>query len=63
MLAAEFPGQLDVVYEGVGGDLFRAALANLAPNGRLLSVGYISVCPLHPCRAAACIRPAVCLTE
>ena len=45
MLRAEFPGQLDVVYEGVGGDLFRAALANLSPSGRLLSVGYISVRP------------------
>ncbi len=43
MLDAEFPGRLDVVYEGVGGDLFRAALANLSPTGRLLSVGYISV--------------------
>ena len=30
---------------GVGGDLFRAALANLSPRGRLLSVGYISVRP------------------
>lgn len=44
MLDAEVPGRLDVVYEGVGGDLFRAALANLSPSGRLLSVGYISVC-------------------
>jgi len=43
VLDAEFPGRLDVVYEGVGGDLFRAALANLSPTGRLLSVGYISV--------------------
>ena len=57
VLNAEFPGQLDVVYEGVGGDLFRAALANLSPSGRLLSVGYISVCPLQPCGAAACSGP------
>ncbi|KAK9842071.1 hypothetical protein WJX81_007136 [Elliptochloris bilobata] len=45
VLDAEFPGQLDVVYEGVGGELFRAALGNLSPSGRLLSVGYISEYP------------------
>lgn len=64
VLDAEFPGQLDVVYEGVGGDLFRAALANLSPAGRLLSVGYISVCPpaaprsssLRKSQLSACFR-------
>ncbi len=45
VLDAEFGGRLDVVYEGVGGGLFRAALANLSPTGRLLSVGYISARP------------------
>ena len=52
VLDAEFGGHLDVVYEGVGGALFRAALANLSPSGRLLSVGYISVRP----RAAPPLR-------
>ena len=56
MLDAEFPGQLDVVYEGVGGDLFRAALANLSPRGRLLAVGYISVRPPQPRLVQAACR-------
>ena len=63
MLDAEFPGKLDVVYEGVGGNLFRAALANLSPGGRLLSVGYISVSPLQPRGAAACTSPASYLLD
>ena len=61
MLAAEFPGQLDVVYEGVGGDLFRAALANLSPGGRLLSVGYISVCPPAAPRSSSLHQPSYLL--
>ena len=45
VLKKEFPGGVDLVYEGVGGDMFKAALDNLAPNGRLLVVGYISQYP------------------
>ncbi len=34
------PGGLDVVYEGVGGDLQKVMLSNLGPKGRLLQVRY-----------------------
>ncbi|KAG2427481.1 hypothetical protein HXX76_012414 [Chlamydomonas incerta] len=40
-----FPTGVDVVYEGVGGQLRQAALRCLAPGGRLLQVGYISEYP------------------
>lgn len=36
---------IDVAYEGVGGPLRDAVLDNLAQNGRLLVVGYISEYP------------------
>ena len=42
MLAAEYPDGMDVIYEGVGGAMQRAAYASLAPGGRMLVVGYIS---------------------
>lgn len=45
VLANEFPQQIDVAYEGVGGKLRDAVLANLSPNGRVLAVGYISEYP------------------
>ena len=45
VLQAEFPAGIDLVYEGVGGAMQTAALRNLAPNGRLLVVGYISEYP------------------
>lgn len=37
-LARLCPGGVDVVYEGVGGDIRRALLRALAPGGRLVQV-------------------------
>ena len=45
MLSREFPQQIDIAYEGVGGELREAVLDNLSPKGCLLSVGYISEYP------------------
>lgn len=39
------PDGLDVVYEGVGGDLRKTILPFLKPDGRMLCVGYISQYP------------------
>lgn len=39
---------LDVVLEGVGGELLQTALDFLAPDGRLLQIGYISEYPHNP---------------
>mmetsp|Transcript_109372 Transcript_109372/g.193760 ORF Transcript_109372/g.193760 Transcript_109372/m.193760 type:complete len:417 (-) Transcript_109372:158-1408(-) len=45
VLATEFPEGLDLVYEGVGGQLHSTALAHLKEGGRQLQVGYISHYP------------------
>ena len=45
MLSREYPKQIDIAYEGVGGELREAVLDNLSPTGCLLSVGYISEYP------------------
>jgi len=45
VLAAEYPGGVDVAYEGVGGALLGAVCANLKPEGRVLIVGSISQYP------------------
>lgn len=42
------PNGLDAVLEGVGGKMLQIALENLAPEGRLLQVGYISEYPHNP---------------
>lgn len=42
VLANEYPEELDVVIESVGGSLFDAAVDNLAIRGRLVVNGYIS---------------------
>jgi NADPH-dependent curcumin reductase CurA len=39
VLRAEYPRGVDVVYEGVGGAMFEAAVENLADRGRLLVIG------------------------
>lgn len=52
VLRREYPGGVDVAYEGVGGAMQRAALESLADGGRLLVVGYISEYP-HAAAAAA----------
>lgn len=45
MLSKEYNKQIDIAYEGVGGPLRDAVLANLAPAGQVLAVGYISEYP------------------
>ena len=56
VLAEEYPDGIDVAYEGVGGLMFEAALANMARGGRLMVAGYISSYP-HT-YAAAPPRPS-----
>jgi len=45
VLRGDFGGQIDVAYEGVGGELQQTAWECLAPGGRMLVVGYISEYP------------------
>lgn len=45
VLSREYPAGLDVAYEGVGGDIFVAAMNALKPRGRMLVLGYISQYP------------------
>jgi len=40
ILEDEYPGGLDYVIDGVGGDIFKIAYDNLADNGRLMIIGY-----------------------
>lgn len=42
MLRKEYPNGVDVVYESIGGAVFDLAVNNLAQQGRLLVVGFIS---------------------
>mmetsp|Transcript_28821 Transcript_28821/g.73503 ORF Transcript_28821/g.73503 Transcript_28821/m.73503 type:complete len:670 (-) Transcript_28821:412-2421(-) len=42
VLKKEYPHGVDVVYEGVGGDMFTASLNALAPRGRLIIIGMMS---------------------
>lgn len=42
------PNGIDAVLEGVGGTMLQTALDNLAPEGRLLQIGYISEYPHNP---------------
>ena len=39
VLRKEYPRGIDVVYESVGGDMFKAALDGLADRGRLIVIG------------------------
>merc|ERR1712091_621933 len=41
VLQAEFRDGLDLVYDGVGGSMFDAAVKNLAPKGKCLVIGMI----------------------
>lgn len=45
VLRNEYGRMIDIAYEGVGGKMQALAWENLAPGGRLLSVGYISQYP------------------
>ena len=41
VLKEEYPRGVDVVYEGVGGDIFNTCVKNLATKGRLVTIGFI----------------------
>jgi len=45
------PSGVDVILEGVGGEMLQTALNALAPKGRLLQIGYFSEYPHNPNRA------------
>ena len=42
VLRKEYPAGVDVVYEGVGGEMFNTCVKNLAVGGRLIIIGFIS---------------------
>jgi NADPH-dependent curcumin reductase CurA len=42
VLKAEYPKGVDIVFEGVGGEMYDTALKSLAVKGRLLVIGSIS---------------------
>ena len=42
MLKKEFPKGLDVIYESVGGDMFKTCLGALGQKGRLVVIGMMS---------------------
>lgn len=42
VLAKEYPKGVDVVFESVGGELFKTALSSLANGGRLIIIGFVS---------------------
>lgn len=42
MLKTEYPKGVDVIYESVGGDMFKAAVDALAFKGRLMIIGMMS---------------------
>ncbi|KAF1326183.1 alcohol dehydrogenase, partial [Globisporangium splendens] len=42
VLKAEYPKGVDLVFETVGGDMFKAAVDNIAVHGRIIVFGYIS---------------------
>lgn len=42
VLKAEYPQGIDLVLDGVGGDLFDALVPNLATRGRIVVIGFIS---------------------
>lgn len=42
VLKAEYPNGIDLIYEGIGGEVFDACIANLATRGRCVVIGFIS---------------------
>ena len=42
VLREEYPGGIDVIYEGVGGEVFNTCVKNLAVRGRLIIIGMIT---------------------
>lgn len=42
VLKTDYPKGVDIVYEGVGGDMFNVCVKNLAVGGRLIIIGFIS---------------------
>lgn len=42
VLKTEYPNGVDVVFETIGGDVFKAAVDNIAKHGRIIVFGFIS---------------------
>ncbi|KAL4169041.1 hypothetical protein KRP22_009970 [Phytophthora ramorum] len=42
VLKAEYPNGVDIVFESIGGEMFRAAVDNIAVHGRIIKIGFIS---------------------
>ena len=42
VLKAEYPKGVDLVFETIGGETFKAAVQNIAVHGRVIVFGYIS---------------------
>ncbi|KAF4143079.1 Zinc-binding dehydrogenase [Phytophthora infestans] len=42
VLKKEYPNGVDIVFESIGGDMFRAAVDNIAVRGRIIKIGFIS---------------------
>jgi len=57
------PNGLDAVLEGVGGEMLQIALECLAPEGRLLQIGYISEYPHNPAAATESAKNEVSASE
>lgn len=56
-LAAEYPGGLDWVVDGVGGELQETLIGHMAPGATMLQIGYISEYP-HTGARAVCMHAA-----
>jgi hypothetical protein len=48
VLRKEYPKGVDLVYESVGGDMFRTAVGALADKGRLVIIGMMSQVSIYP---------------
>jgi NADPH-dependent curcumin reductase CurA len=42
VLKKEYPSGVDIVFESIGGEMFRAAVDNIAVHGRIIKIGFIS---------------------
>ncbi|EGZ04833.1 hypothetical protein PHYSODRAFT_289307 [Phytophthora sojae] len=42
VLKKEYPSGVDIVFESIGGEMFRAAVDNIAVRGRIIKIGFIS---------------------
>jgi NADPH-dependent curcumin reductase CurA len=54
VLRKEYPKGIDLVYESVGGDMFRTAVGALADKGRLVIIGMMSQVNFRHVLSCAC---------